>query len=306
MDTNQVGRILTAHGAGAPFTKECGLGQGSVLAPLKWNLFLNPLLHSLQTTGAPYIPGDKNSPPLPITALAFADDLTIIAPSHHDYVLRMDLANRYLSFFGVEFNPSKTLYTYAHSHQHNTSYKVWCRSSNTYEHTSTLAPSEAIRYLGGWMSPTLNSRQAKAKLRHDIVRILNVLQHKTLEVQELTYILTAVLNAKALYYLNIVPLTDSDLAAFDRKIGALLRRAAGMARSSNIDVFHLPPNMWGYNVPTLVLTRRNLLIGQLHRITNAPDSILGQLARLRLRDYRDACMWSYLLPPSSKPPQPPL
>jgi hypothetical protein len=139
------------------------------------------------------------------------------------------------------------------------------------------------------MSPTLNSRQAKAKLRHDIVRILNVLQHKTLETQELTYILTAVLNAKALYYLNIVPLSDSDLAAFDRKIKALLRRTAGMARSSNIDVFHLPSNMWGYNVPTLVLTRRNLLIGQLHRITNAPDSILGQLARLRLRDYRDAC-----------------
>jgi hypothetical protein len=34
-DAHQRGKVLTAHGSGADFTKECGLGQGSVLAPLK-------------------------------------------------------------------------------------------------------------------------------------------------------------------------------------------------------------------------------------------------------------------------------
>jgi hypothetical protein len=47
MDENMRGRVLTAHGAGDEWTKTCGLGQGSVLAPLKWNLFLDPLLHLL-------------------------------------------------------------------------------------------------------------------------------------------------------------------------------------------------------------------------------------------------------------------
>ena len=35
MDANRVGRVLTAHGPGSEFNIECGLGQGSVLAPMK-------------------------------------------------------------------------------------------------------------------------------------------------------------------------------------------------------------------------------------------------------------------------------
>ena len=50
IDKHQHGRILTAHGAGDEFEKECGLGQGSILAPLKWKLFLNPLLKELVHT----------------------------------------------------------------------------------------------------------------------------------------------------------------------------------------------------------------------------------------------------------------
>jgi hypothetical protein len=57
MDANMKGRVLTAHGAGDEWTKTCGLGQGSVLAPLKWNLFLDPLLNRLQTTRDPYVCG---------------------------------------------------------------------------------------------------------------------------------------------------------------------------------------------------------------------------------------------------------
>ena len=56
-DTHQRGQVLTAHGAGTEFTKKCGLGQGSVLAPLKWKLFLDPLLKKLRTIEAPYTMG---------------------------------------------------------------------------------------------------------------------------------------------------------------------------------------------------------------------------------------------------------
>ena len=49
-----------------------------------------------------------------IYAAAFADNLTVIAPTHKDYTLRMELTNKYLSFFGIELNASKTTYTYEH------------------------------------------------------------------------------------------------------------------------------------------------------------------------------------------------
>ena len=42
-----------------------------------------------------------------IYAAAFADDLTVIAPTHKDYTLRMELTNKYLSFFGIELKQAK-------------------------------------------------------------------------------------------------------------------------------------------------------------------------------------------------------
>ena len=54
MDTHQQGKIISAYGTGPSFPKEGGLGQGSVLAPLKWILFMDPLLHELDKIGDPY------------------------------------------------------------------------------------------------------------------------------------------------------------------------------------------------------------------------------------------------------------
>ena len=85
MDDNMRGRVLTAHGSGDEWTKTCGLGQGSVLAPLKWNLFLDPLLHLMDDTVDPYIMGSGLSA-VHIRILAFADDTTIFASSHTGYL----------------------------------------------------------------------------------------------------------------------------------------------------------------------------------------------------------------------------
>ena len=118
IDKHQQGHVLTAHGASEDFEKNCGLGQGSILAPLKWKLFLDPLLKKLDQTGEPYIMG-TGANTVHIYAAAFADDLTVVAPTHQDYVLRMELTNKYLSFFGVELNAVKTTYTYANTVHHH-------------------------------------------------------------------------------------------------------------------------------------------------------------------------------------------
>ena len=56
LEGNLHGQILTAHGPGPPFLMQRGLGQGSILALLKWNLFLDPLLR-LHDTPDSYIIG---------------------------------------------------------------------------------------------------------------------------------------------------------------------------------------------------------------------------------------------------------
>jgi hypothetical protein len=81
LEGNLHGRILTAHGPGPSFPMERGPGQGSILAPLKWNLFLDPLLRQLDVTHDPYVIGSGNNSQA-LRAIAFADDMTIISSTH--------------------------------------------------------------------------------------------------------------------------------------------------------------------------------------------------------------------------------
>jgi hypothetical protein len=86
---------------------ERGLGQGSILAPLKWNLFLDPLLRLMEETDDPYTIG-HGSDEQHLRAVAFADDMTVIASTHRGYRARMNITSEYLNFFGVELNHKKT------------------------------------------------------------------------------------------------------------------------------------------------------------------------------------------------------
>jgi len=195
IDKHQHGRILTAHGAGEDFEKECSLGQGSILAPLKWKLFLDPLLKELDRTGDPYIMGTGENK-VEIYAAAFADDLTVIAPTHKDYKLRMELTNKYLSFFGIELNASKTTYTYANTDRHYEPIQIWNKHTGETAPSAVAAPTTALRYLGGWLSPSLRSRKGKRVLLAGIHSILNVLQFKKLDWREYRYVIQSVVASK--------------------------------------------------------------------------------------------------------------
>jgi hypothetical protein len=71
--------------------------------------------------------------------------------------------------------------------------------SNSYQ-VAVAAPSKALRYLGGWFSPSLRSSVSKRKLLADLHIILNVLQFKKLDWREYRYIIQAVIASKATYY----------------------------------------------------------------------------------------------------------
>ena len=285
-DAHQRGKVLTAHGSGADFTKECGLGQGSVLAPLKWKLFLDPLLKKLRTVEAPYTLGTGLNT-VDIWATAFADDLTIVGPTHAAYVARMKFANQYLSYFGVELNTTKTTYTYANTSRHYESVHIWNRHTHLSAPTAVAAPTEALRYLGGWFSPSLRSKKGKRMLLAGINSILNVLQYKRLDWREYRYVIQAVVASKALYYLNVTPLTDAELDALDRRIALQFKRTLRMSKSTSSHILYLPEEERGFALPSLRQRRDELLLKQAYRGLNDPG-ILGRVFRSRLSDFRDA------------------
>ena len=92
----------------------------------------------------------------------------------------MELTNKYLSFFGIELNASKTTYTNANTIGHHKPIQIWNKHTGETAPSAVAAPTTALRYLGGWLSPSMRSRKGKRMLLAGIHSILNVLQYKKL------------------------------------------------------------------------------------------------------------------------------
>ena len=290
MDADRVGRVLTAHGPGTEFTMNCGLGQGSVLAPLKWNLFLDPLMKQMDDTPDPYIMSDGKTTRA-LRVLAFADDTTIFASSHAGYLSRMAMATTYFGYFGVNFSPAKTHYTYANTQGlHYKSAPITVRMPDGTTHvqrSAVTSPHKPLRYLGAWLSPTLNWKPAKRKLNAEVNRLLTILRHKTFTPTEYRYIIQSVLHSKMRYYLTVVPMTDTELDSIDNKIASIMKKRMHMASSCSSPLLFLPEADYGAELPSIKDTRATNNIKLAHAMLNDTHSAVGDIIRIRLSHLRD-------------------
>ena len=76
---------------------------------------------------------------------------------------------------------------------------------------------------------------------------------------ELRYIIRMVISSQALYYLNVTPLTDVELATLDNKMDLLWKRSIGTIPGASTPLCF---SSFGSNFPNLVEARRSLLIRQ--------------------------------------------
>ena len=286
MDTEQRGTLLTAYGPGDLFTKRCGLGQGSILSPLRWNLFVDPLMTHLSTVGTPYIIGTGPNK-VDLHAIAFADDMAIVAPDHASYVQRMKAANTYLSYFGVEFNLQKTVYT----HNSETPYqpaRLWDRKTDRLTPTASAPATTPLRYLGGMLPLSLDWETPTAMLMGTIMKPLHALNHKALQFGEYKYIIQMVISAKLRYYLNVIPLTKSHKHQLDTHIRTRTKQLLKLPKSTPSEILYLPAKSGGYGIQNIELEERKLLISQAQRILNNKYT-LGKIARTSILSIQQAC-----------------
>ena len=294
LDVGRFGSVITGHGKGRTIPLSCGLGQGSPLAPLKWTLFLNPLLEWVNTAPDPYLihspEGDT-----PISVVAFADDITYFSSTHTGYRIRVSRGNEFAAFFGLTLNYKKSFYTYANTKRHYTSAAVYSQETKTYTPSTVIPPGQPLRILGGWMSITMNWSKGKLLIQNNLSHYFDTLKHKQLTTGELKYITRTVIASQALYYLNVTPLTDVELTALDNKIAQLWKRSIGTIPGASSPLCFAP---FGSGFPNLVEARRSLLIRQAHRILNSPG-LVHDLAMSRLRGLSKA--WGYPTCPLNMP-----
>ena len=71
------------------------------------------------------------------------------------------------------------------------------------------------------MSVTMKRSKGKLMISNNLLHYYDTLKHKDLTTSELKYIIRTVIASQALYYLNVTPLTDSELTSLDIKMALL-------------------------------------------------------------------------------------
>jgi hypothetical protein len=141
----------------------------------------------------------------------------------------------------------------------------------------------------------MNWSKGKLMIRNNLLHYYDTLKHKDLTTSELKYIIHTVIASQALYYLNVTPLTDSELTSLDNKMALLWKRSIGTIPGVSTPLCF---STFGSSFPNLVDARRSLLIRQAHRILKS-TGIVHNLAMSRLRGL--STEWGYPTCPSTCP-----
>jgi hypothetical protein len=130
----------------------------------------------------------------------------------------------------------------------------------------------------------MNWSKGKLMIQKNLLHYFDTLKHKGLTTGELKYIIRTVIASQALYYLNVTPLTDTELSTLDSKLALLWKRSIGTIPGASSPLCFAP---LGSGFPNLMEARHSLLIRQAQRILNSPGMV-HDLAIARLRGLSNA------------------
>ena len=117
---------------------------------------------------------------IPISVMAFADNVTYFSSTNSDYPIRVSRGNAFAAFFGLTLNYKKSFYAYANTSLHHTWADVYSQETKSYTSSTVIPPGQPIRILGGWMSITMNWNRGKLMIRNNLLHYYDTLKNKDL------------------------------------------------------------------------------------------------------------------------------
>ena len=97
------GRVRANHHLTSPFSIDTGVIQGSRLGPTLFNVFFSPLLRTLNS-----LPGARLPDGTSLSALAYADDLVVLANSPSELQSLLDACSNFALESGFRFSATKS------------------------------------------------------------------------------------------------------------------------------------------------------------------------------------------------------
>lgn len=275
-------RVETAYGLTDPVYPGRGLLQGDPLSPLLFTVVLDPLLRALEASGVGFRWDHTNTP-----ALAFADDILLIASTAADLQRSLHLTTSTLKRIGIEVNPRKC--------------KGFFRDPRAIPdaspkldltlHGPTLEfaePHEPLKYLGVLFDldrkPVESRSQLKA-IRRTLAFIGQLAaenQHR-LPADHLMYIANAAWTAILRYQMHTVVSAPDLVAEIEQHLTAIMKRALNLPVYLCTEAVTLPKELAGAGLLSISAQWSSLMIQQLKRAVDT-DSLAGQSTILLLRE----------------------
>ena len=142
--TNATTSIRTSNGSTRDIPINAGVKQGCPLSPILFNLCLELVIRSVKTASAACRGGAPKHFKVPLSVLAYADDLVFITRKKDNMDSVLQAASTSADILGLSFRPDKCASLTLHdgSHAVNTSFQVQNQP------IPTLSEEDSYRYLG--------------------------------------------------------------------------------------------------------------------------------------------------------------
>jgi hypothetical protein len=241
--------INSPFGPTNPFVVNNGIEQGETISPITWVIFYDPLISKLSRC-------KKIQGYLAPNALAYMDDLALIADSKPKMENLLETANQFFQINDITCNKEKTKII------NNIKVKRGSPRTINFENLpiQVLKPYESIKYLGVLISPRSllkANRKAFSQIASQILDELNKRQWKG-EIKQ--RICEWVIMGKFEYFLSITHLNKSLLNTIQRKVNQVIKSGYKISSKCSNSIIM---SQGGLSLPLLEERQRSSLINNL-------------------------------------------
>jgi len=267
LNGNSTAQVITKYGLTEKYDVERGVRQGSILSPLLWKIFMDPVLRQWKTQRDPYSLDDGHGTRLPLFGQAYADDALGLASSPKGLLERIRTMDLFCEYHGLKLNKDKSeVFTNEAVDAHSPIRRM-----------KLLRSDEAFRYLGIWFTVTLNWKPQEAKLAERLSGLASELRAKRLTYFEAAVLYKSIIVPTVAYVVTVAGVSDLFLKRWDATFGRILLNKLKIGQGTNRGVLYGGERSVGLRLPALADTRRVHHINEMIHGLNSKGTISAVL-----------------------------
>ena len=242
-------KILTKYGLTECFLQNSGLSQGDIISPLLWSIIYDPLLIYIRNTF-----NDKkngNHFYYDYSALAMADDLTLITKTKTGMQEIINKCANWFDFAGIKVNPNKTTHiSLKEDNDNSTQILNWPSIDGINNITNKHNNELKLRILGQYIIPNGDSKNLIEYIKIFSQELVDRFSNKALTDRIAQYITKMIIIPSVEYKLQGIPILNTALNSIESIIKKFIKHGFGLPTTfPSSYIYH----KYGANIPSLEL-----------------------------------------------------